>query len=838
MPPDLSRLPSERSPWRSLAFLLALGALLWGWNYGLWDLEGADEGRYVQVAKEILAEGNWLVPTLHGEPYDEKPPLPFWLMAAGLTLTGGEPTAWGARLPSVLFGLGTILLVYLIGRHLWGDRIGLVSALILMTAPLFARQTPTARLDIFFTGWLTAAVAVWLTAPAGRALSWPRAGLFWICLAGGTLTKGPLALIVVLAAPLVECWHARSWAPWRALRPLAGLGGLGGLVIGWLAIVGWRAGADMARDLLDEATLERFLQAAHDNPPWYYLYSLFASTFTPWTILAAAAMVHLVRSRKAGLPPGLRPILAWAVIPLLALHLSTGKRHQYLLPVLPPLALLVGWYAEEVLSVRRLAGWAPKVALGVGLFVAGGLLTLGLIPYKWPELFWEAEIYVEELHAGILIVAALVIGGLGLTAARVATARGLIALLIGLMFTVDLAYLTAVQGARSPRNSSRLFARGMDYLLRPDETRIGALDEAARPHYHVYGHYRVVEYDDAPETFAAPETLPRLIVAREKDQDDFAAEARQAGYQRGFKVRVAGEDLLIYERGGPTAAASGPPPLRFAFAGDTGTGDDGQRRVGARVEELHRGRGLSAVFLLGDNLYGVKPFPIAVNDRFLRPYAPLVRARVPFFAALGNHDDDTPDRRAGELNTPFLHMRNRPYYSVAFGDDLITFFVLDSETLADDPRQLHWLGRALEESRSRHRVLILHRPMLASQIDHGPDPEIRRLLEPLLSRAPGVDLVLAGHNHVYERWADARGVPHVTLGSGGKLTTDPIPDDPGRLVGYNQARAFGWMEADAAELRFQAVSEFGEVVDRFTIPPAEQPGQERPSAQPGGQRTE
>ena len=79
----------EPACWKQLGLLIALCLGLWAWTCGLWDLWGPDEARYVQIAKELLPRRNWFLLTLHGQPYDEKPPLPFWMLAGMLKL--GQP---------------------------------------------------------------------------------------------------------------------------------------------------------------------------------------------------------------------------------------------------------------------------------------------------------------------------------------------------------------------------------------------------------------------------------------------------------------------------------------------------------------------------------------------------------------------------------------------------------------------------------------------------------------------------------------------------------------------------------------------------------------------------
>ena len=188
----------KRSMVIDLALLVAIGAVLWLWTCGRWDLWGEDESRYVQVAKELLNRDNWLLLTVHGVPYDQKPPLPFWIFSGILWLSGGAVSSWALRLPGVIAGMACVLLTYGIGRSRFGRRPGLIAALILMAVPLFAKQTITARLDMMFAAWTTAALAVWLCGDIGRRFGWGRAAAFWLLLLAAFFTKGPLCFVIVL----------------------------------------------------------------------------------------------------------------------------------------------------------------------------------------------------------------------------------------------------------------------------------------------------------------------------------------------------------------------------------------------------------------------------------------------------------------------------------------------------------------------------------------------------------------------------------------------------------------------------------------------------------------
>lgn len=810
---------------RGYLFTLLLAAgLLWGWNYGLWDLEGPDEGRYVQVAKELYGRSDWLRLTVNGEAYKEKPPLPFWMIAGSMKLGGGEVSAWTARLPSVLAGLLTVLLVFDIGRARWNARAGFLAGLVLLTAPLFARQIPSARLDGLFTAWITLTAWAWLTAPPAmensRLSAW-RAAIFWTALAGAFFTKGPLALVAMLGMLLGESWRSRSWAPWRSVWPLVGVLMLIALIGGWLASQYAVGGADFVRKQISTGTLGRILNGSHENPVWYYAVTLLEDVFHPWLVFLAAALVSLWRERKRPLPEGLRPLLFWIAAVLLILHVSSGKRTQYLLPVLPAMALITGWYIDARVLDRALPRWARGIAIALAGLLAVTFAASAVFTLMGKELLWPHDFYLEPRHAAI---AAVLFASAGVTTCMLFRRRSawmLVMALAALTLSVEIFYASIVNTARNLRRSSWTFSRTVEGMLPAGETVVGALGRAENPRFHVYGHYGVLPLDPRDDKFEWDDTMPRLLVARAEDSR-FIDQARDlGGYRILGTVEADGEPLTLMTATEEQAEAElYVVPLRLAVAGDTGTDSGEQRDIVRQMMVRHAERPLGAVLLLGDNLYGDEPFRFAFRRRYVEPFEPLIRAGIPFYAALGNHDGEG-GRREGEICAPLFRMEGSDYYTRTLGDNLITLIALNSETLREGDRaQLVWFEKALRASTSAWTVVILHRPVQASLIAEGGDDKIHELIREDLAGPWAPDLVLSGHNHLYERRLPVAGVHHLTTGSGGKLDDDEIfPEDHGRAAGYNERRSFVTLDVYPDRIEGEAIAEDGEVVDRFTLQP-------------------
>ncbi len=237
-----------------------------------------------------------------------------------------------------------------------------------------------------------------------------------------------------------------------------------------------------------------------------------------------------------------------------------------------------------------------------------------------------------------------------------------------------------------------------------------------------------------------------------------------------------------------------------------GTGEKAQYEVGAQMERLiDRRPGSISVLMLGDNIYGSKG-PAAVKKKFEDPYEPLLDAGVKFYASLGNHDD--PNER---FYKPF-NMGEKRYYRFRKGN--AEFFALDSNYM--DPVQVDWLKNALSDSSAAWKICYFHHPLYSDGKFHGPDTDLRARIEPVF-RNYGVNVVLAGHEHLYERIKPHDGIYYFVLGNSGELRPHDLKPSSDIAKGFDTDRAFMLMEIAGDELHFQTISRTGETVDSGVI---------------------
>jgi 4-amino-4-deoxy-L-arabinose transferase-like glycosyltransferase len=381
-----------------VAVLLAVSVLMFWFALGGIGFVGPDEPRYAGVAREMYQSGDFVTPRLAGETWFEKPVLMYWLAAAAYTVLGiGEAAA---RLPSSLGATISVLLVFWIGRRLFSRAIGFAAGLILATSIGFLALARAASMDMLLTASLTAAMAFFLGGytAKGRSRRW-LFYLFYAALGFGVLAKGPIAIVLpvlALGAFTVFRGRRRDWWSWHP----EGLLVTALVAVPWYAAVTWVHGREFIDVFFLNHNLQRFTSEIHGHPqPFYFYVPVLLLIFFPWSF----ALIGALRGRYT------RPehlLLVWAAVPLVFFSLSGSKLPAYILPVLPPLALLT---AREVarremtrsLRVATCFEAAFWVAGGVALALYGDSLSVGLdLP---PAVFLVPAILV----AGALLAVAI-----------------------------------------------------------------------------------------------------------------------------------------------------------------------------------------------------------------------------------------------------------------------------------------------------------------------------------------------------------------------------------------------------------------------------------------------
>ncbi len=395
--------------WQKLVCFVVLAGTIFPLWYSLGDhpLYPHSEGRYAAVSRDMLVHDHWLVPRYRGRRHLTKPLLAYWAQAGAMAVMGINE--WASRAPSALAGTMVLLMLFALGWYLRDLRLAALSAGVLGMMPMFvvvSRLTLTDSLLNMF--WFAAMAAGYLAIaePPGRRRNW-FVVILWVAVAGGWMTKGPLALVPV-GVLVIWLLLAGNWRQIRVLRPIRGLVLSMIPIAAWVALVAVRDPA--AWHIWYVQMVSRAVGTGdHPEPFWYFL-PIFIGGLFP-----ATAMMYLP---GANFPwrriwPELRsgkPAVYWTlsiVLPFIMFSLIKGKLATYILPLCAPLALLTG---------QMLLGWIerkhdhppkgikpPEVVATFFICLAIAMaVIMGLLIYQYGAGFPLAPVFM----AGVLAASA------------------------------------------------------------------------------------------------------------------------------------------------------------------------------------------------------------------------------------------------------------------------------------------------------------------------------------------------------------------------------------------------------------------------------------------------
>lgn len=337
---------------------------------GLFD---RDEPRYAQATREMIAAGDWLLPTFNGEPRLHKPVAIYWLMAPFYSLIGDSPLA--ARMPSILAAAIAGVLVHALANRWWGSRAALWAAIVWATAPLTVVESRMASTDAVLNAMILG-MAVCLTRLYGGPE--PRtARLFWILAGFSILTKGPIGLLFPAAGVAAARYWAKVRLPLSWLRPKEGIAIVATIVLPWVAAVNHRTHGEFLRFSVGRELLGRTLAPAegHGGFPGYYFIML-VPMFLPWSIFLAGALRKAWSVRHED--PRISFLLGYAFGPLLLLELISTKLVHYHFPAYAALAILTGVRIAELEATSLRPNLLPDgrfLKIAINAFAIGLMLA-------------------------------------------------------------------------------------------------------------------------------------------------------------------------------------------------------------------------------------------------------------------------------------------------------------------------------------------------------------------------------------------------------------------------------------------------------------------------------
>lgn len=429
---------------RPVLTLLLLSFVTFGIGLGRQAITEADEAYYAEASREMVASGDWITPRFNFEDRWQKPVLYYWLTAGTFLVTG--PGEGAARLWSALAGAGLVLLVWFATRrvpatrpHAW------LAGAITATSFGYFTMARSALPDLPLAFCITLTIIAAFAALDARGDS--RASLRWWALAGlatglGCLMKGPVAVVVpalaVAPAWLLERREARVRWGHVALAAAIALA----VALPWYVAMVLRHGMAYVDSFVVGDNLERFTTTRFNDkrPIWFYL-PVIAGGLLPWSAYSVAAagagLAALAQKRWRPSRNEIR-LLSWAITPTLFFAASVGQQPRYVLPVLPPLAILTACAIARRIeaagtgraTLLRAATWVTAI-----VFVAAAALLYRLQPLLEDTASYTLATSAIGMAAGGAALAIVALRGawplLPLAVTAAATA-----LLLGVQFSV------------------------------------------------------------------------------------------------------------------------------------------------------------------------------------------------------------------------------------------------------------------------------------------------------------------------------------------------------------------------------------------------------------------
>jgi 4-amino-4-deoxy-L-arabinose transferase-like glycosyltransferase len=397
--------------------LLLLAALTFFAGLGRGAITDADEAFYAEASREMVASGDWITPYYNYEQRWQKPIAYYWLTSATYLVTG--TSEFGARFWAAMAGLGLVLVTAAAGRRWYGESTGLMAGAIVATNFGYFSIGRMALPDLPLTFCITLAIWASLVSTLEQERSPRKFVLLAACGFGlGFLMKGPVGLIIpaIVIMPL-----------WMIERRSIGLNPVD-IVLGFLLMIAiaapwyllmWaRHGQEYLNSFFIGDNFERFATDRFNDPrPWWFYLPVVAGGLLPWTPLALTwfgPVTQFFRGRRSIGTIDLR-LLLWALFPLVFYSLSVGKQPRYVLPVLPPLALLLASSIVERTQEWRGHGGIrslPRRALPVivGSLLSGlFLVALGILLYRAQPLLINVQPVFTTIAAAAIVIAGVLV---------------------------------------------------------------------------------------------------------------------------------------------------------------------------------------------------------------------------------------------------------------------------------------------------------------------------------------------------------------------------------------------------------------------------------------------
>ena len=366
--------------------VLLISAIIAGWTLSARSFDNHE--CFVSVtAREMLQNSDWIMPTFNDQPRLQKTPLSYWLVAAIAKVSGGStPLTTGkvdeftARLPSAVFAVLSVCAIIYFLKQWLSFRTAIVCAGVWATTLGYVRYAHNARAEMAMTFFVIVCFLSFYSAiieqSRRRQIVYMLA--FWVSFGLANLAKGPAPIPLVLAPLFVYVAIFRQWKKIPRLLPIAGTVIFLAIVLPWPLAIAHRVNWDLT--LWKQEFIDRFFgEYAKGDYPIYYYFLIMFKYAPPWVVfvpIALAAPFYRIWQNKLGV---MRYFWFWFVVDFVFLTISGGKRQNYLLPLMPALAILTGIVLDDMIFERRAftakqARWVLWIHIAAAFLISAGMV--------------------------------------------------------------------------------------------------------------------------------------------------------------------------------------------------------------------------------------------------------------------------------------------------------------------------------------------------------------------------------------------------------------------------------------------------------------------------------
>lgn len=395
----------------AVILLLLVALPLFLVNLGGRDLWAPDEPRFAQIGREMVRSGNWIVPRMNGLDVALLPPMTYWLVALPSALRG-DVNEFTARVLIAGTALAGALATFFLGRRMYGCRVGLLSAVVLVTSFKYLWQARWLQADMPLAAFVTLALLFFYCGLTSERRKGACYHLFCVFMALGVLSKGPLGVVLPGLVIVPYLTLTRSWGRVREMRIPTGAALFVLIVVPWYIAVGLSGGRSFLYEVVVRHNFGMFFKTwSHKEPVYFYLPHIFW-LMMPWALFLFPALGHVIAQKENRGPKVF--LLSWLVVQFLFFTASDAKQEKYLLPLLPAAAIVIGKGWADFIA-GTMGARSRKAMLAICVATLAALVLAGLAGPVAPAVLVALGKYTPEMAtltaislplASILVLAA------------------------------------------------------------------------------------------------------------------------------------------------------------------------------------------------------------------------------------------------------------------------------------------------------------------------------------------------------------------------------------------------------------------------------------------------